>query len=150
MKVRKAQVNDLQALVNFNQAMALETENKTLDETVLRAGVAGMLNHPQRGFYLVAENDKNEITGSLMVTYEWSDWRNSTFCWIQSVYIKPEYRRKGVYSSLYQHVQKMVEQDADICGYRLYVETDNVAAQKTYEALGMQHSHYLMYESSGH
>ena len=132
MNIRKAQSKDLQAIVDFNQAMALETENKTLEDTILRAGVAGMLDNPHRGFYLVAEDQHGEISGSLMVTFEWSDWRNSTFCWIQSVYIKPEFRRQGIYSALYGEVKRLVEASDEICGYRLYVENDNKVAQKTY------------------
>ncbi len=147
LNIRKALPKDLRAIVDFNQAMALETENKTLDDHTLSAGVAGMLDNPHRGFYLVAEDEQGQIAGSLMVTFEWSDWRNATFCWIQSVYVKPEFRRQGVYSGLYAKVQQIVEDSEDICGYRLYVENDNHIAQRTYESLGMKASHYLMYES---
>ncbi len=147
MNIRKAQMHDQQALVQFNQAMALETENKHLDEDILSRGVAGLLSHEERGFYLVATDDAENIIGSLMVTFEWSDWRNGTFWWIQSVYITPENRRKGVYSALYHRVQKMAQHEENVCGYRLYVENDNIAAQQTYKKLGMAPSHYLMFET---
>ena len=146
MLIRKATLDDLNAIVEFNQAMAEETEGKKLDSNTITAGVKGLLGNAQRGFYLVAEAD-GVITGSLMVTYEWSDWRNADFWWIQSVYIVPEYRRKGVYSALYKKVQFLAEAADDVCGYRLYVEKENLAAQSTYEALGMAETHYLMYES---
>lgn len=146
MNIRKATIADLQAIVDFNQAMAFETEGKKLDSAVLTAGVSAMLQNDQKGFYLVAELD-NEIAASLMVTYEWSDWRNGTFYWIQSVYVRPQDRRKGLYSALYEEVKTLAQGNDDVCGYRLYVEKENEPAQKTYEALGMHETHYLMYES---
>lgn len=146
MQIRIAESGDHQAIVSFNQAMAEETEGKRLDHDTLSSGVAAVLNDNSKGFYLVAE-EQGEIVGSLMVTYEWSDWRNGTFYWIQSVYIVPAHRRKGIYSSLYRKVQEMAEANEDVCGYRLYVEKENTAAQKTYQALGMNESHYHMYES---
>ena len=99
MKIRKATINDQAALVNFNQLMAMETENKQLDTNILTSGVNAVLSDANKGFYLVAETDSQDIAGSLMVTLEWSDWRNSQFWWIQSVYVTPEYRRTGVYSA---------------------------------------------------
>lgn len=146
MNIRKATLNDLQAIVDFNQAMALETENKVLETAIISAGVKELLANPVRGFYLVAEHEA-EIVGSLMVTFEWSDWRNGDFWWVQSVYIVPEKRRQGIYSALYQKVKSLAEQSDKVCGYRLYVEKENTKAQKTYEALGMAETHYLMYES---
>lgn len=146
MKIRRANPTDVASLVAFNQAMALETEDKELDGETLTAGVKGILDHQARGFYLVAE-DQGEIAGSLMVTFEWSDWRNANFWWVQSVYILPKYRRKGVYSLLYNEIRRLADNSDNVCGYRLYVEKDNFAAQKTYESLGMSESHYLMYES---
>ncbi|WJG08126.1 GNAT family N-acetyltransferase [Aliiglaciecola sp. LCG003] len=147
MIIRQAQPNDLQALVGFNQAMAQETEGKALDTDILTSGVSAMLSDSNKGFYLVAEQQDGEIAGSLMVTYEWSDWRNSQFWWVQSVYVRPENRRTGIYSMLYQKVQELAEQTDGVCGYRLYVEKENVIAQATYEKLGMGQSHYFMYES---
>lgn len=145
MNIRKALPQDLLALVGFNQAMALETENLTLDEQILTKGVSAMLSNPEKGFYLVAE-DKGEILGSLMVTYEWSDWRASNYFWIQSVYIRPQNRRQGIYRQLYQSVKTMAEQEGGAASFRLYVEQDNTKAQQTYQSLGMKQSHYLMFE----
>jgi ribosomal protein S18 acetylase RimI-like enzyme len=139
-----AEESDLHALVKFNQCMAQETEQKKLDQNVLTKGVAALIADKNRGFYLVAQLD-NQLLGSLMVTTEWSDWRNGTFWWIQSVYIMPDFRRQGIYANLYQQV-KSLARSQDVCGFRLYVEKDNMVAQKTYESLGMSASHYLMYE----
>ena len=145
IKIRVAEKSDLASLVTFNQLMAWETEQKTLDESILCKGVAALIADHNKGFYLVAEQDK-KVLGSLMVTSEWSDWRNGVFWWIQSVYISPDYRRRGVYAKLYAQVKTLAEQQHDVCGFRLYVEKENIIAQKTYESLGMQQSHYLMYE----
>lgn len=147
MKIRQASKADLDAIVHFNQSMALETEGKNLDSETLSSGVNAVLTDPNKGFYLVAEDQQNTIAGSLMVTLEWSDWRNGNFWWIQSVYVVPEYRRKGVYSALYQKVKQLAEQTNGVCGYRLYVEKDNLVAQKTYQKLGMKPTYYDMYES---
>ncbi|GAB5382186.1 MAG: GNAT family N-acetyltransferase [Aliiglaciecola sp.] len=147
MKIRRAVINDVSDLVDFNQAMAQETESKALDQQTLSKGVSALITDPNKGFYLVAQQADGQIIGSLMVTFEWSDWRNAQFWWIQSVYVRPQNRRTGVYSKLYQQVQALAEQNDGVCGYRLYVEKDNLPAQKTYESLGMHESYYLMYES---
>jgi ribosomal protein S18 acetylase RimI-like enzyme len=146
MQIRKGQTTDLQALVNFNQAMALETENLQLDRDTLTLGVSTLLDHPEKGSYLVAELG-GEIVGSLMVTFEWSDWRAKNYFWIQSVYIRPENRRQGIYGKLYQAVKDLAEDQGGAASFRLYVENENISAQKTYEALGMEQSYYLMYEA---
>jgi ribosomal protein S18 acetylase RimI-like enzyme len=145
IKIRVAEKCDLASLVKFNQLMAWETEQKTLDESVLCKGVAALVADHNKGFYLVAEQDNN-VVGSLMVTTEWSDWRNGVFWWVQSVYISPDFRRQGVYAQLYAEVKILAEQQQNVCGFRLYVEKENLIAQKTYESLGMEKSHYLMYE----
>jgi ribosomal protein S18 acetylase RimI-like enzyme len=145
VNIRVAEQSDLASLVNFNQLMAWETEQKKLDESTLRSGVAALIADDKKGFYLVAQHNA-QVVGSLMVTTEWSDWRNGVFWWIQSVYISPDYRRRGVYAKLYAQVKTLAEQQHDVCGFRLYVEKENIIAQKTYESLGMQQSHYLMYE----
>ena len=145
MLIRKAQLTDLQALIDFNQAMALETEGLSLDSDVLHQGVNTLLNSPEKGFYLVAEVN-GEIAGSLMVTFEWSDWRAKDYYWIQSVYIRPENRRQGIYKILYQEVKDIAAQHGGAASFRLYVEQENTKAQQTYSALGMDQSYYLMYE----
>ncbi|MBR9727987.1 GNAT family N-acetyltransferase [Shewanella intestini] len=145
MQIRLGNASDLTALVQFNQAMALETENLQLDTDTLTRGVKGMLEHPERGFYLVAEQDL-QILGSLMVTFEWSDWRAQQYYWVQSVYVTPQHRRKGVYAKLYQYVKQLAQTNGDGDCFRLYVEHDNHIAQQTYKKLGMSQSHYLMFE----
>ncbi|WP_163934236.1 GNAT family N-acetyltransferase [Paraferrimonas sp. SM1919] len=143
--IRKAQLHDAQAIVDFNQAMALETEDLQLDSTIITKGVSTLLAEPQRGFYLVAEVD-GVLAGSLMVTFEWSDWRAKDYWWIQSVYIKPEFRRQGIYSKLYQEVKDQATANGGAASFRLYVEKDNQRAQSTYQALGMKPCQYDMYE----
>ena len=147
VQLRKGQQSDLPALVRFNQAMALETETLSLDEVLLTKGVNALLSEPEKGFYLVAEADGDgEIVGSLMVTFEWSDWRALNYYWIQSVYIRPENRRQGIYGKLYQQVKTIAAENGGAASFRLYVEQENTKAQQTYQALGMEQSYYLMYE----
>lgn len=147
MKVRLAESGDTASLVQFNQAMALETEGKRLDETTLTAGVTAVFSNGDRGFYVVAEED-GEILGGLLVTREWSDWRNAWFWWIQSVYVVPEARGKGLYRELSAFVWAMARKAGDVCGIRLYVEKENHNAQAVYQRLGMHETDYLMYEQS--
>jgi len=145
MNVRAARKEDAAALIEFNQAMALETEGKTLDGQVLQSGVEAVFQTDDKGFYVVAE-EAGKIVGGLMITFEWSDWRNAWFWWIQSVYILPEARGKKIYSRLYQFVKERARGEENVCGFRLYVEKENLRARKVYEKLGMESSHYLMYE----
>jgi GNAT superfamily N-acetyltransferase len=145
MNIRLAEKKDAAALVEFNQAMALETEGKRLDSGILTGGVEAVFGDETKGFYVVAE-EENEIVGGLMVTFEWSDWRNSWFWWIQSVYILPDFRRQGIYRLLYEFVKQKAVRKGNVCGFRLYVETENARAQRVYEKLGMEQPHYLMYE----
>jgi ribosomal protein S18 acetylase RimI-like enzyme len=144
MRIRLATPADAGVLIEFNAAMALETEGKELLPDVIGAGVRSLLGNPAAGFYLLAEQDS--AVGSLMITKEWSDWRNGTFWWIQSVYVRPEFRRQGVYKNLYRHVQELASKDPAVCGFRLYVERENERAQATYSALGMKQTHYLVFE----
>ena len=145
MQLRLATLHDAPVLVEFNAAMALETEQKALLPDVVGAGVRSLLGNPASGFYVVAEKDQR-VVGSLMITKEWSDWRNGTFWWIQSVYVRPEVRRQGVYKLLYRHVQALAANDPAVCGFRLYVERENARAQATYRALGMKQTRYLVFE----
>ena len=145
MHIRLATSTDAPVLIEFNAAMALETEHKALLPEVIGAGVHSLLANPAAGFYVVAEQNDRAV-GSLMITKEWSDWRNGTFWWIQSVYVRPESRRQGVYRNLYRHVQQMAADDPGVCGFRLYVERENSRAQATYGALGMRPTHYLVFE----
>ncbi len=145
VSVRSAGSGDASLLIEFNLAMAMESEDKGLDRATLAAGVEHLIEHPLDGFYLVAEL-AGVPAGSLMVTYEWSDWRAGRFWWIQSVYVKPEYRRKGVYSALHQSVRERALSAPDTCGIRLYVERENAGAQATYASLGMSETAYRLYE----
>lgn len=144
LKIRKANKSDIETIAQFNINMAMETENKVLPREIITKGVETMINNPHMGFYLTAEVE-GQIAGSLMVTTEWSDWRNGLFWWVQSVYVVEEFRRKGIYSALYKYV-KDLSKDENVCGFRLYVEKENTVAQKTYENLGMVETHYLLYE----
>ena len=144
LTIRKATKSDIKTIAQFNINMALETENKELPQEIITKGVETLINNAHLGFYLMAEKD-GKIVGSLMITTEWSDWRNGLFWWVQAVYVIEEYRRQGVYSALYDHVKKLSKKE-QVCGYRLYVEKENEIAQKTYENLGMHKTDYLLYE----
>ena len=144
-QVRKATPKDAESIIQFNIAMAMETENKKLKREEIEPGVHGLFEKSEYGFYMVAESE-GKVVGSLMITYEWSDWRNGLFWWIQSVYVIPEFRRKGVYKTMYLSIKSMAKKRDDVCGFRLYVEKENSNAQKTYAALGMDETHYKMFE----
>ncbi|EAZ91930.1 GNAT family N-acetyltransferase [Crocosphaera chwakensis] len=145
ISIRLAQPSDGKNIANFNQAMAKETENKVLVPHVILAGVNTLLKNPSQGFYIVAEVD-SKVVGCLMITREWSDWRNGVFWWIQSVFVLKNYRRRGVYRRMYEFVKELASNKEDVCGFRLYVEQDNLIAQETYNALGMKQLPYLMFE----
>ena len=144
LSIRPAAVADVPALCAWNLAMARETEGLELDPAVLERGVHGVFEQPQRGFYLVAER-AGVALGGLLVTREWSDWRNADYWWIQSVYVSPEARRDGVFRALYAEVERRARA-AGAASLRLYVEAAKRRAQQTYAGLGMQPSHYAMYE----
>jgi ribosomal protein S18 acetylase RimI-like enzyme len=146
LTVRDAGPGDAAIIAAFNSAMAEETEGKSLDPDTVGPGVANVLADSRRGRYWVAENG-GAVVGQLMVTYEWSDWRNGNLWWIQSVYVCPDWRRKGVFSVLYRHVESLAATDPEVIGLRLYVEQNNTRAQHTYEALGMVKPHYLVMEA---
>ena len=142
---RPAQEGDADTLIQFAMAMARETEQRELSAETISQGVKSLLKNPRYGFYVVAES-QSEIAGSLMVTTEWSDWRNGLFWWIQSVYVKPAYRRQGIYRSLYKYIKQRVTREGNVCGLRLYVERKNTVAQSTYQSLGMTETPYKVYE----
>lgn len=145
VSIRLAAPDDAETIARFNQAMAQETEQRALDFERLRRGVEAVLRDSSKGRYWVAELD-GRIVGQLLITYEWSDWRNGAFWWIQSVYVDPAFRRRGVFRALYEHVARQARQEPDVCGLRLYVEQDNQRAQGTYERLGMKPTPYRIYE----
>ena len=146
LEIRLAGSGDVATLAAYNAAMARETEDLELDLERLTAGVAAVVDDPAKGFYLVAE-EGSAVIGQLLITYEWSDWRNGVFWWVQSVYVRPESRGQGVYSTLYRDAVRRAREAGDVCGLRLYVEYENERAKATYRKLGMQPTVYEMYET---
>ena len=144
--VRRATLDDSGILSQFNMSMAEETEGRQLDQTTVNAGVKQLFLDSRQGFYLVAEIG-GAACGSLMITYEWSDWRNGLFWWIQSVYVKPAARRSGVFTALYQYVKQMAQGEESACGLRLYMEKDNLSARAVYTAMGMETTPYQVFEN---
>ncbi len=142
-RIRPARPEDRDLIVRFNRAMARETEARDLEEATIAAGVEALLADPSKGRYFLAEGV--EVAGQLMVTPEWSDWRNGHVWWIQSVYVAPAHRRRGVYRMLHEHVRDAGRAEG-VVGLRLYVDRDNLTAQDTYGVLGMNESRYIMYE----
>lgn len=145
--IRDAKPADIEVIVRHNAALAMESEDKHLDHETLESGVRGLLSDRAKGRYYIAEIN-GEIAGQLMLTREWSDWRNGWLWWIQSVYVHPEHRRAGVFRALYAHVVETARRAGDVRGIRLYVERGNEPALQTYEALGMNDAGYLVMEMS--
>ena len=143
--IRYANKNDAATIARFNSAMAMETENKQLPSNIVTDGVHTALSNKDYGFYLLAESDGNPVA-QLMITKEWSDWRNGEFWWVQSVYVDKDYRGQGIYRQLYDKVKELAKADGNVCGLRLYVDNDNKNAQKTYSKLGMNKTNYILYE----
>lgn len=150
LHIRPATASDLAAIVKFSAAMALETEGRRLDHLRLLEGTKTLLAAPEHGFFLVAEwapiDQPGELIGQLMITYEWSDWRNALFWWIQSVYVAPAWRRQGVYRRMHEKVVQSAQADPRVCGLRLYVERENGTAQNVYRRVGLRSSAYVVYE----
>lgn len=159
--IRDAVVDDAPAIVDFQLRMARETEDMDLDRAICSAGVQAVFADPSRGRYLVAEATQQSdddaasapektvdktVIGSLMITDEWSDWRNGTVWWIQSVYVDSSARGQGVYRRMYEHIRQQVATRDDLCGVRLYVDLRNAAAQQVYSRLGMNSDHYKLFE----
>ena len=145
MIVRKATIEDADLIVDFQLLMATETEEILLDRNVVNKGVLAVLNDNLKGVYYVAVIDE-KVVSSLLTTFEWSDWRNGTVLWIQSVYVLQECRRKGVYRSMYSFIKEEVLNDTNLKGIRLYADKSNYPAQKTYKTLGMSPDHYVTFE----
>lgn len=145
ISVRTAVREDGDAIAAFNIAMADETEEITLAREVALPGALAVFDDPKLGFYLVAEAGA-AVVGSLMITYEWSDWSNAMYWWIQSVYVAPGYRRKGVYRALNDRIIEMAREDGGVRGIKLYVYEDNAGAKATYESMGMERAHHAIYE----
>lgn len=145
IRYRDATRRDAIDIVEFQIAMARETEGVELDRHVCTKGVQAVFDDRTLGRYFVAESDSN-LVASLMTTYEWSDWRNGVVWWIQSVYVRPEFRRRGIYAGLYAHVRQHVDGNDHVRGIRLYVDRRNTAAQEVYTRLGMNGEHYQVFE----
>lgn len=145
MIIRQANPSDSASIVEFQLAMAWETEQLKLDEPTVVKGVAAVFNDSSKGVYYVAETE-GRVVGSLLTTYEWSDWRNGTVLWIQSVYVRPEFRQRSIFSRLYKHIQEQVNSNQNLRGIRLYADKTNTSAHGVYEHLGMTAEHYQMYE----
>lgn len=143
--IRRATVADTAVVAEFNRLLAKESEGKTLDAALLLPGVRAGLEDPRKSLYFLAE-EGGAAVGQLGVTTEWSDWRNGWFWWIQSVYVRPEARRRGVFRALYAHVEALARADAEVIGLRLFVAHDNHAAQKTYQEIGMRSAGYFVLE----
>jgi GNAT superfamily N-acetyltransferase len=150
LRIRKAKLEDLERIVDFNVEMAEETEGKMLDRSVVREGVRTVLKDRAKGFYLLSEwNGRGGmLAGQLMVTFEWSDWRNMNFWWIQSVYVDKKFRTKKVFSGLYGAVAKMALSEGSVGGLRLYVDKNNDSAKQVYESLGLRKTDYEIFEKS--
>jgi GNAT superfamily N-acetyltransferase len=138
-------VADAAVVADFNIRLAAETEELRLDPATVRAGVERILGDPSKGRYFLAEVE-HMVAGQLMITYEWSDWRNGDIWWLQSVYVKPEFRRRGVFSALYADLVRRAGQNREVCSLRLYMHSANRRARQAYESLGMGRTHYEVYE----
>ena len=146
IKIRPGLLFDIDTIADFQVKMAFETENGLkLDLPTVHKGVSAVMDDPSRGKYWLAEVD-GDVVGCLLTVPEWSDWRNGTVLWIHSVYVKPDFRKHGIFKALYSHLKEMTTQSNDYRGLRLYVDKTNVNAQKVYEKLGMDGSHYLTFE----
>ena len=145
IQVRRASQLNIDNISDFNIAMALETEGKQLDPETVREGVQAVFSRNDLGFYVIAEQNARPV-GQLMITYEWSDWRNGVVLWIHSVYVVATARRQKVFSALYAQLRSRVMNSSDLVGLRLYVDKTNESAQRVYESLGMAREHYHLYE----
>jgi ribosomal protein S18 acetylase RimI-like enzyme len=143
LSIRRATPADAELIARYNAALARESEGKTLDDTILLRGVRSILADPAKGFYTIAERDGEPI-GQAMITFEWSDWRDGWYWWLQSVYVREDARRGGVFRALFEHLKVRAIADPTVIGLRLYVERDNRRAQGTYAALGMTEEPYFL------
>jgi ribosomal protein S18 acetylase RimI-like enzyme len=145
LRYREGLPSDAADIIDFQIAMARETEDVDLEREITTKGVHAVFADPSHGRYFIAESG-GRVVASLMITYEWSDWRNGMVWWIQSVYVIPEFRRQGIYAALYRHVKSMVDAEPSIRGIRLYVDDRNKSAQEVYTRLGMNGEHYKVFE----
>lgn len=147
IQIRIAEIKDLETIAELNTAMAWETEQKQLNPATIRRGIRTVMEDPDYGFYVVAEED-GQVVACLMITYEWSDWRSSRFWWLQSLYVRPAFRRHGIFKRLHDFVKAQALNRPEVCGIRLYVEQSNHVAQGAYRRIGMKPTTYQMYEET--
>ena len=146
--IRLAEPRDLESLVTYNMALAWETEGRQLERSLLQSGVESILTDSAKGFYVVMEHlPTGQTIGQLLITFEWSDWRNAVFWWLQSVYVHKEWRRQGVFKTLYDYVLQEGERRGNVAGIRLYVEQDNAIAQEVYAQAGLSAAPYKVFEN---
>lgn len=145
IQIRQATPADCAIVAEFNLRLAEESEHLRLDAATVQKGVAAVLGDARKGIYFLAEAD-GMVAGQVMITYEWSDWRNGDLWWIQSVYVRPEFRRCGVFRALFQHLRTLARSRKDVAGLRLYMHRDNLRARQTYERLGMKHTQYEVFD----
>ncbi|PWU12935.1 MAG: GNAT family N-acetyltransferase [Verrucomicrobia bacterium] len=145
MTIRQARPSDATVIAEFNKRLALETEDLELEPNCIEPGVAAVLRDPAKGVYYVAERN-GQVVGQVMITYEWSDWRNGNLWWIQSVYVDEKHRRLGIFSRLFEHLRTLAAQSADAVGLRLYMQENNARARQSYERLGMKRTGYEVFE----
>jgi RimJ/RimL family protein N-acetyltransferase len=148
MKFREADISEVNVIADFQVKMALETEDFKLNMETVTKGVQSVFNDPAKGSYYVVE-DNSIVVSSMLTTFEWSDWRNAWVIWIQSVYVIPEYRKKGVFKQMYAEIKKLIQNHPEYTGIRLYVDRSNEKAIKVYEAIGMEGEHYRLFEDMG-
>ena len=145
VQIRIATEENREIIAEFQIKMAAETENLVLDKETLSEGVMHVLRDPEKGKYFMAEDEGN-VVASLLITFEWSDWRNKWVLWIQSVYVLPDYRKQGVFKNMYAHIKKWATDDNEVAGIRLYVDKTNRRAIDVYSKLGMNGEHYRLFE----
>lgn len=143
--IQKAVIENLEVLVDFQQRLALESESIRLNAETLRKGMIAMFADPSKGIYYVVE-EEGRIIGCHMITYEWSDWRNGMVWWLQSVYVTETHRRKGIFKMMYDNLIDIIKKDPQLIGLRLYVDKSNERALQVYQTMGMDGSHYTVYE----
>lgn len=151
VQIRRATVADVEHISVFNASLARETEARILDPKILQAGVMAILQDPYKGWYAVAEHGSDsalsKVVGQILVTFEWSDWRNGNFWWLQSLYVDQEYRQQGVFHQLYDYVYGQAQSKSEnVCGFRLYVEQENHQAHQVYAHIGFQKTPYQLHE----
>jgi GNAT superfamily N-acetyltransferase len=148
MNIRNATGDDAAVITDFNIRLALESEDLQLELSTVTQGVATLLKDPSKGIYLVAETPGAGLVGQVMITYEWSDWRNGNIWWIQSVYVKPEFRGAGVFKALFDQVERRARESGVVCALRLYMDKHNDKARRAYAKMGMHEGAYVVFEKS--